>query len=48
MPFDSCHIHASHRVDVIVATWLTALLVIAAAAWGGMALTAVAAFLARR
>jgi hypothetical protein len=48
MGFDFHPGHASHRVDVIVATWLTALLVVAAAAWGGMALTALAALLVRR
>jgi hypothetical protein len=46
--FDSHPIHASHRVDVAVGTWLTALLVMAAFAWGGMALTAAVALIARR
>jgi hypothetical protein len=35
-------------MDLIVASWLTVLLVIAAAAWSGMAATAVAALFARR
>jgi hypothetical protein len=48
MTFDSHPFHASHRVDVAVGAWLTALLVMAAFAWGGMALTAAVALIARR
>jgi hypothetical protein len=48
MAFVYVPVHASHRVDLMVAGWLTALLVVAVLAWGGMAATAVAAFIARR
>jgi hypothetical protein len=48
MAFVYVHVHASHRVDLIAAGWLTALLVVAVLAWGGMAATAVAALIARR
>jgi hypothetical protein len=34
-------------VDFVVGSWVTVLLVLACAAWGGMALTALAAFYAR-
>jgi len=40
--------HAGHRVDFLVGSWVTALLVVAGLAWGGMAVTALAAFYTRR
>jgi hypothetical protein len=48
MTFDSGTTDESHRVDILVGTWLTTLLVMACLAWGGMALTALAALYTRR
>lgn len=35
-------------MDLVVGSWLSILLIMAALAWGGMALTALAAFYSRR
>jgi hypothetical protein len=35
-------------MDIVVGSWLTVLLAMACAAWGGMALTALAALYTRR
>jgi hypothetical protein len=48
MAFESASDHASHRVDLIVGSWLTGLFVMASLAWGGLAVTALAALYVRR
>jgi len=48
MAFESASDHASHRVDLVVGSWLTALFVLAGLAWGGLAITALAALYVRR
>jgi phosphatidylglycerophosphatase A len=48
MAFESPSDHASHRVDLVVGAWLTALFVMAGLAWGGLAVTALAALYVRR